>query len=80
MTEITNDIEKLKIECAVAQNLLLNAQNLYYRALNACKQASDQLMNARRDFDAARNRLLSEIACGEIQSYLKDLDKTNTPQ
>jgi len=58
----------------------VNAQNLYYRALDAYKQASDQLMNARMDFDAARNRLLNEVTCGEIQSYFKDLDKANTPQ
>lgn len=68
------DIERLKIECVVAHELLMNADGVYYRVLDVCRQALDQLVCAHRDFDDARTRLRTEITCNEIQSYFKDLD------
>lgn len=68
------DIERLKIACIVAHELLMNADKVYCRALDVSRQTLDQVVRARRDFDAVRSRLLSEITCNEIQSYFKDLD------
>jgi hypothetical protein len=42
--------------------------------MDACRQALEQFVEARRNFYDARNRLLSEITCEEIQSYLKEID------
>lgn len=68
------NIVKMKIECIVAHELLLNADEMYYRALDVCRRALEQHICARRNFDEARNRLRSEITCNEIYSYFRDLD------
>ena len=72
--DTNNDIERLKTDCAVAHNLLLDAHGLCCRALAVYRQTLGQLADARWYFGEARNRLAAEVACEEIQSYFKDLD------
>jgi len=68
------DIEKLEIACAVAKNRLEAADDLYYRALDACRQALEQLVWARKDFEKRMNSLIGEVTCEEIRDFFEDID------